>query len=417
MLPESRLRRFSRLAWAQGARSDATKVSNMATIVRRSRVRSFWRRRQRLPAHAFAAAAGAAKELPAPAPATAEIRSECGDCDNQADDELHAATLLAYQSNAEAMEAAYSAAHMLGEKGMHRPAMRAAADALQEAGERDMTPRRILDVGSAFGADAIVFAQMRPGPVEVIGIDACKACTEWAEQHLRRHRLKAGKTVRFITADVADLGSSEELDRRLGEPFDLVFSAGMLHHLSPTMLLRVLIALRARTHPKRGVLVMTMIAFGGHSLMPRGKGGRQGRLRGLHPKHAQHGDVENVLAALHPIILHCGHTFTQEMKRAIAREVDPWSNVPREQRTRTLSATLPGMVDEHSLADDGGGLGAELITADEVLGIPGRRERHYTPEALRDVLERAGWCVKVVRYGQPGEDSSPGKSLVAIARP
>ena len=67
-------------------------------------------------------------------------------CGVATDDELHAATLLAYQSNAEAMEAAYSAAHMLGEKGMHRPAMRAAVDALQEAGERDMTPRRIFDV-------------------------------------------------------------------------------------------------------------------------------------------------------------------------------------------------------------------------------------------------------------------------------
>ena len=254
---------------------------------------------------------------------------------------------------------------------------------------------------------------------DLIGVNDGKSGRDRVGPRLPPDRLRrssgAGPSSRAVGG--VDLGSSEELDRRLGEPFDLVFSAGMLHHLSPTMLLRVLIALRARTHPKRGVLVMTMIAFGGHSLMPRGKGGRQGRLRGLHPKHAQRGDVENVLAALHPIILHCGHTFTQEMKRAIAREVDPWSNVPREQRTRTLSATLPGMVDDHSLADDGGGLGAELITADEVLGIPGRRERHYTPEALRDVLERAGWCVKVVRYGQPGEDSSPGKSLVAIARP
>ena len=113
---------------------------------------------------------------------------------------------------------------------------------------------------------------------------------------------------------------------------------------------------------------MTMIAFGGHSLDAARQGRAAGTLTRATSKACSVATSRTCSLRSIRLSFTAVTPSTQEMKRAIAREVDPWSNVPREQRTRTLSATLPGMVDEHSLADDGGGLGAELITADEVLG-------------------------------------------------
>ena len=82
---------------------------------------------------------------------------------------------------------------------------------------------------------------------------------------------------------------------------------------------------------------------------------------------------------------------------------DPASELPDEYRSKILLDLL----DAQSTDDDGGGLGACVVTGVEHLGIPGRYERHYSKAPLQRLFEAAGWHVRECRDNTAAE-TGPG---------
>ena len=135
--------------------------------------------------------------------------------------------------------------------------------------------------------------------------------------------------------------------------------------------------------PLAGVLYCTFIALGPASLLPRA-GGRA-HVRGLAPRAGQ-GVQSAVTELIERLVEQSAADSAAQLLRQALAGPPVWSH---QQRDAWLAALTDG-----ATGDDGGGVGVEVHTGTEDMNIPGRYERHYTPEALRGIFERAGWRVR-----------------------
>ena len=300
------------------------------------------------------------------------------------------------------------------------------------------TPRRMLEVGASLGSEAVLFAMICRKPVDVVAMDVSEPCIAFAKK-AAAPQAPPGARLSFVAADVAEVGRSEHIDALLGvgrpvessalparhlrptiggarvaepppvafqKPFDLIYSTGTLHHLPPVDLLAALRGLRARAHPRHGVMVASFHAFTAASCMPRQGGTGYARVRGLTP-HKVRGllgraggiggdDEASIRSALSALVRRFDHPIMNQL-------FDPASELPDEYRSKILLDLL----DAQSTDDDGGGLGACVVTGVEHLGIPGRYERHYSKAPLQRLFEAAGWHVRECRDNTAAE-TGPG---------
>jgi hypothetical protein len=268
-------------------------------------------------------------------------------------------------------------------------------------------------------------------------MDVSAPCIEFARRCATR-QTPHGAQLDFVVADVAELGARPELDCALGlgartcgtaaksstavqspvvhprgsfeRPFGLIYSTGTLHHLPPADLRKALRALWERADPRAGVMVCSFHAFTAASLLPSGSDG-YACVRGLipavidtlvQPTVAGHmapprvAKEPAILLALRTLLLQCRDAF-------VDRVLGPACRVPPSQQIELLR----GMVDAASTQDDGGGLGACLVTGQAHMGIPGRYERHYTKQALQEMFTSTGWYVDECR-DNTADETGPG---------
>jgi ubiquinone/menaquinone biosynthesis C-methylase UbiE len=86
----------------------------------------------------------------------------------------------------------------------------------------DFQPKRILDVGTTMGHNAVPLAQAFPD-AEVVGVDVGAPVLRYG---LARAKTMGVDNMRFVQADATDLSKFED------ESFDLIFSAMFLHEIS-----------------------------------------------------------------------------------------------------------------------------------------------------------------------------------------
>ena len=393
----------------------------MAFCTSRHRGLHSWRRRRRAPATL----------QPVSSPLQSSITTGCA--------AVRAATRVAYDKHFQSMKDIYAtqnggaiavnmsmvvALRAFGAAARADGAAEPPADPSHQGFQEGPTPRRLLEIGSALGSEAVLFALICRKPIDVIALDVSAPCVEFA-QAVAGSQTPGGAKLRFVAADVADIGSSAELDSALGvgrclgggavavfeRPFQLIYSTGTLHHLPPADLLTALCGLRARADPGRGVLVCSFHAFTAASLMPR-KGGSS-RIRGLTPtviqglpgggKEREASGGAPSATVDEPVLGAVRRVATSFNDRLLAEILAPGATLPLEYQHRFLR----DLVDAETTEDDGGGLGACVLTGEEALGIPGRYERHYTPSPLRAIFERAGWHVHECRDNTAAE-TGPG---------
>lgn len=256
------------------------------------------------------------------------------------------------------------------------------------------TPRRVLEIGCGLGAAAANFTMLCRAPADIVGLDISASCIEHAKTAWESGR--PDSRLSFYTADAADVAAGTlDVPLRLvpasaGSLFDLVYSNASLLHLPPRDLSHLLRSLLVRVDFDRGLLAANFITYSLSSLQPR-KGGGFARFRGL-----QTLCIDDPLEAACEASVRLGFPLT--LSNATGRKF------------------VEQLIDEHSLEDDGGGLGLEIRTGSEF--IPGAYERHYSRDALRALVEDAGWDVRECRHNTAEEShAGAGAYIYLLAQP
>lgn len=243
-------------------------------------------------------------------------------------------TRRAYDEHHAAMRAVYGRPEFAQPSSFALEAFRHAA-ALAQADSA--TPRSVLDIGSGVGITTLNFAKMLRPPAIAVGMDVSAPCVGREQERLVA-AAPPGVRLGFVLADIVE-ASAAGLEACAGRPFDLLYANATLHHLPPADLRAVLIALSSPRccHPTRGVFAASFIGFSADSV------------RGINRPRPDGGGVLRCLT---------GRLAALDAARVLCRGVG-WEGVEPAE-----------VIDAESAEDDGGGVGAAVVTGDEF--IPGR---------------------------------------------